>query len=111
MEDQVLNMSIGEPIEIRKREIGKTTGVRFFCLPLGKVTSIDPKIEEIRNWPGVVEFNLKISVGSLISEITSSMNRYGQVIASRQTKDDLVNLLDKCEHWVQHCITITECEN
>lgn len=111
MEDQVLNMSIGEPVDTRKREIGKTTGVRFFRLPLGKVTNIDPKIEEIRDWPGVVDLNLKFSVGSLISEITSSMNRYGHVIASGQTKDELANLLDKCEHWVQHCITITECEN
>ena len=41
---------------------------------------IDPKIYEIKNDDNVFSFDLKLAVGNKVNKITSSLDRYGQVI-------------------------------
>lgn len=80
MEDQLLNIALGEKVDTQTGRVEKASGVMFFCLPEGIVKHIDPKINEITSLPGVHSFELKLKEGDRVSRITSSLNRYGEVI-------------------------------
>lgn len=81
MEDQLLNIAMGEPVDTKMGRVDKAAGVEFFQFPEGIVESIDNGAKEsIRNLSGMCHFNLKLQEGSFVNRITSSLNRYGEVI-------------------------------
>ena len=88
MEDQLLNIALGEKVDTQTGRIEKASGVCFFCLPQGVVKRIDPKINEVASWPGVCGFELKLKEGDEVHRITSSLNRYGEVIIKRESLNE-----------------------
>lgn len=82
LEDQLLNIATGTPVDTVTGRVDKASAVHFFSLPEGTITSIDPQIEKIKEMPGVEQFCFKLKVGDKVNPITSSLDRYGQFIVS-----------------------------
>lgn len=98
MEDQLLNIALAEKVDTQTGRMEKASGVSFFCLPEGIVKSIDTSIKEIGNLSGVYCFQLKLKEGDCVGKITSSLNRYGEVIVSgedRKMVDERLNEYNK----------------
>ena len=89
MEDQLLNIALGEKVDIQKGRMEKAAGVCFFCLPQGVVKKIDPKIKEVVNWPAVCRFELKLKEGDEVHQITSSLDRYGEFVIEGNTYKEI----------------------
>lgn len=100
IEDQLLNIALGEPVDTKTGRVEKASGVCFFSLPEGTVTAIDEKIKDVSTWPGVVDFNLKLKVGDKVNKITSSLNRYGQFIVMSEKREEIDSLVELYERQI-----------
>ena len=89
MEDQLLNIALGEKVDTQTGRVEKASGVCFFCLPEGVVKRIDPQINEVASWPRVYSFELKLKEGNKVNQITSSLNRYGEFIVDAINRKEL----------------------
>lgn len=110
MEDQLLHIALGETVDTKSRRVEKASGVYFFCLPEGVVKSIDPQINDVASWPGVYSFELKLKEGDEIHQITSSLNRYGEMIVSGNDYSEVDSLLGKYESRVYDYIKLIQHE-
>ncbi len=106
MEDQLLNIALGEPIDTKTGRVEKASGVRFFCLPEGIVKHIDPEINEVSSWPGVHSFHLKLKEGDRVNQITSSLNRYGEFIVEAEKREELDRIMIEYEEKTSKIVTI-----
>lgn len=106
IEDQLLNIALGEKVDTQTGRVDKASGVCFFCLPEGVVKSIDPQINDITTWPGVYGFELKLKEGDEVHQITSSLNRYGEFIVEAKNREELNRIMAECEKFVYKLITI-----
>lgn len=93
IEEQLLHIALGEPVDTKTGRVEKASGVYFFSLPKGTVTAIDEKINEVSSWPNVHSFHLKLKVGDKVNKITSSLNRYGQFIVVGETRKEIDNTI------------------
>ena len=110
MEDQLLHIALGETVDTKSGRVEKASGVCFFCLPEGVVKSIDPQINDVASWPGVYSFELKLKEGDEIHQITSSLNRYGEMIVSGYDYSEVDSLLGKYESRVYDYIKLIQHE-
>lgn len=108
LEDQLLHIALGEPIDTRKGYMQNASAVCFFFLPEGKVESISTEISEVNSWPGMVDFDLKLHVGDRINRITSSLNRYGQFIVRANSRDEIDKWVEEYEKKLENLITVTD---
>ena len=108
MEDQLLNIALGEKADTQTGRVEKASGVCFFCLPEGVVKYIDPKIEEVVSWPGVYSFELKLKEGDGVHQITSSLNRYGEFIINGDSYDEIGKRMNCYENKINKFIEIQE---
>ena len=106
LEDQLLHIALGEPVDTTTGRVDKASAVCFFSLPEGKVIDIDSKINEASNWPNVHSFHLKLKAGDTINKITSSLNRYGQFIVTGIRREEIDELVAKYETIVNKLIKI-----
>lgn len=106
MEDQLLNIALGEKVNTKTGRVEKASGVCFFCLPEGIVKHIDSKISEAASLPGVYSFELKLKEGDEVYQITSSLNRYGEVIVSTDNRERLNGLMADYEQRLSGLIKI-----
>jgi len=105
IEDQLLNIALGESVDTKTGRVEKASGVCFFSLPEGLVTNIDNGINEVSSWDGIVDFNLKLKVGDRVNKITSSLNRYGQFIVKADSREKIDLLIEKYEEKINSFIT------
>lgn len=106
MEDQLLHIALGENVDTQSGRVEKASGVCFLNLPCGKVTAIDPAINEVGTWPNVYSFATSLKVGDEIHPITSSLNRYGQFIVKGETRKEVDSLLVGYEKELRKLIQI-----
>ena len=106
MEDQLLNIALGEKVDTQTGRVEKASGVCFFCLPEGIVKHIDPKIKEATSWPGVYSFELKLKEGDEVHQITSSLNRYGEFIIEAESREQLDMMMDDIDSRTRNALTI-----
>lgn len=106
MEDQLLHIALGEIVDTQTGRVEKASGVCFLNLPCGKVTAIDPAINEVSTWSNVYSFATSLEVCDEIHPITSSLNRYGQFIVKGKTREKVVSSLDEYEHRIKSIITV-----
>lgn len=107
LEDQLLHIALGEPVDTKTGRVEKTSGVHFFCLPEGRVAKIDTKaLEEASNWPGIYNFNLKLKEGDEVHQITSSLNRYGEFIVKAEDREELDRLMEAYEQETNRIIQV-----
>ena len=106
MEDQLLNIALGEKVDTQTGRVEKASGVCFFCLPEGVVKHIDPKIHEVSSWPGVHSFELKLHEGDRVNQITSSLNRYGEFILVGKSFDEINTTMKHYSNRINELIEI-----
>lgn len=107
LEDQLLHISLGEPVDTKTGRVEKASAVCFFSFPEGEVKDIDEqRVTEIATWPNVHCFQLKLHVGDKVGNITSSLNRYGQFIVTGDSREEINTLVDKYEKEINHLIKI-----
>ncbi len=107
MEDQLLNLSLGEEVDIHSGHNAKAAGVHFFCFPVGRVIKIDHHaFTNAKNWPGMYSLSIKLSEGVMIKKITSSLNRYGEFIVQANDIDELDSIMMKYEKEFYEMISI-----
>ena len=106
MEDQLLNIALGDKVDTKTGRMDKASGVCFFCLPEGEVKCIDPEINEVATWPGVCSFELKLKEGDEVHQITSSLNRYGEFIINGDSYEDIEKEMNCYEHKIKELIEI-----
>ena len=86
MEDQLLNIAMGETVDTKTGRVDKASGVEFFQFPEGIVRSIDETVlDRIRKRPEVFLAELKVKEGDVVPPITSSLSRYGEFIISEDS--------------------------
>lgn len=106
LEDQLLHIALGEPVNTKTGRVDKASGVCFFSFPEGEITAIDSKIDEVSSWPNVYSFQLKLNVGDKINKITSSLNRYGQFIVKADSREQIDLLVADYERKINHLTEI-----
>ena len=106
LEDQLLHIALGEPVDIETGRVEKASAVCFLSLLEGKVEFISSEIYNAINWPHVVNFDLKLHVGDNVGRITSSLNRYGQFIVKADNRTEVGNLVNEYEIKLKNLITI-----
>lgn len=106
MEDQLLNIALGGKVDTQTGRAEKASGVCFFCLPEGVVKRIDPQINEVASWPGVYSFELKLKEGDEVHQITSSLNRYGEVIVFGENDGEMVTMSELYKNQIKRLIKI-----
>ena len=106
MEDQLLNIALGEKVDTKTGRVDRASGVCFFCLPEGVVKHIDPKINEVSSWPGVYGIDLKLHEGDSVNQITSSLNRYGEFIIEAANRERLDKMMDDIDSRTRNALTI-----
>ncbi len=80
IEDQLLNIALNNKVDISTGRVNKASAVYFFNFAEGIVKGIDSKIYDTKKQNNVFSFDLKLAVGDKVNKITSSLDRYGQVI-------------------------------
>ena len=106
LEDQLLNIALGEQVDTTTGRVDKASAVCFFSLPEGNVTAIDSRINEVPTWPNVHSFHLKLKAGDFVNKITSSLNRYGQFIVTGDSREEVDSLVEKYENQINHLIIV-----
>ena len=106
LEDQLLHIALGEPVDTTTGRVDKASAVCFFSLSEGKVKAIDSRINEVSKWPNVHSFHLNLKAGDTINKITSSLNRYGQFIVTSDSREEVDSLVEKYEHQINQLIIV-----
>ncbi len=107
MEDQLLHIALAEPIDTKTGHKERASGIEFFQFSNGVVNSIDREsINLISGFCGVSHLNLKLQKGDLVNRITSSLNRYGEIIVDAERKTDVERLLTEYCDRINQLITI-----
>ena len=103
LEDQLLHIALGDEIEIQPKQV-QYSGVRFFAFEEGRDIKNVPDAGFVKGWPHVVDFSFTLSVGDKVNRITSSLNRYGQLILQAGNRDAIEEAFDKYEKVIkEHC--------
>lgn len=106
MEDQLLHIALGENVDTQSGRVEKASGVCFLSLPCGKVTAIDPAINEVSTWSNVYSFATSLKVGDEIHPITSSLNRYGQFIVKGTDRKEVDKMITEYENRINTFIHV-----
>ena len=111
LEDQLLNIALGKEADVKSGRVERASAVHFFSLPEGTITSIDPQMNNIKEWEGVELFDFKLKAGDKVNKITSSLNRYGQYIVSGSSTTDVTELVNKIDKITREQIIIDNCNS
>lgn len=106
MEDQLLNIAIGTPVDTRTGRVEKASAVHFFSLPEGVVTSIDKELEQVREWSNIESFDLKLRPGSIVTKFKSGLDRYGQFIINANNREEVDSLIEEYSKKINDYIKI-----
>lgn len=107
MEDQLLNIALGEPVDTQSGRFNKAAAVEYFCFPEGKVIGINnDRLEALSDRQEICFFDLKLHVGDTVKPITSSLNRYGGFIISGESIGSIEHTLPLIYKEIEKSITI-----
>ena len=96
LEDELLKIAMGETINPQPKAV-QYSGVRFFDFEEGSSIKHVPDAEFVKSWPHVVDFSFNLKEGEKVNRITSSLNRYGQLILVADDRVTLEEALEKYE--------------
>ena len=105
MEDQLLNIALGESVDTKTGRVDKAAGVEFFHFPEGIVRSIDESVLSIVTMmPSIILVDLKLKAGDIVPQITSSLQRYGEFILADESyyrlNEDLTIVSDEINDFI-----------
>ena len=72
------------------------------------VEYIDPKIYEFASSTKINKFELKLKEGDEVHQITSSLDRYGEVIIEGKDRKEVDDELRKIALSVENCLIISK---
>lgn len=99
LEDELLKISLGESINPRPNAV-QYAGIRFFAFQEGRVVKHTPDTKFVKSWPHVVDFSFSLKEGDTVNQITSSLNRYGQLILLADNRDAIEEAFEKYEKLI-----------
>ena len=103
VEDELLKIALGETINPTIEAV-QYSGVRFFAFEEGREIKHVPDSDFVKDWPHVVDFSFTLKEGDKVNRITSSLNRYGQLILQAGNRDSIEEAFDKYEKVIkEHC--------
>jgi carbamoyl-phosphate synthase large subunit len=103
VEDELLKIALGDKIEIAPKQV-QYSGVRFFAFEEGCEIKHAPDVDFVKGWPHVVDFSFNLKEGDKVNRITSSLNRYGQLILQAGNRDSIEEAFEKYEKVIkEHC--------
>ena len=103
VEDELLKIALGEMIDPQPETV-QYSGVRFFAFEEGREIKNMPDADFVKGWPYVVDFSFNLKAGDKVNRITSSLNRYGQLILQAGNRDSIEEAFDKYEKVIkEHC--------
>ena len=102
MEDQLLNIALGEPVDTKTGRVDKASGIEYFQFREGVVKSINPHIKDIK----VFYLKLDLKEGDQVNPITSSLNRYGEFIIRAKDRNVLDGQMSSLSKMVSRGIVI-----
>lgn len=108
IEDQLLNIAVGNPVDITSIRNEKASAVHFFSFPEGVITHIDPQIDDVNEWDGIVSFDFKLKQYEKINKISSSLNRYGQFVVCGENRETVENYIEKYSKAICNFINIKQ---
>ncbi len=100
LEDELLKISLGEAINPTPKAV-QYAGVRFFSFQEGSVIKHVPNEEFVKEWPHVVDFSFNLKEGERVNRITSSLNRYGQLILIAGNRGSIDDAFEKYEKAIK----------
>jgi carbamoyl-phosphate synthase large subunit len=99
MEDELLHIALGEEIHPQPKQV-QYAGVRFFAFKEGTIIKHTPDVDFVKNWPHVVDFSFTLKEGDRVNRITSSLNRYGQLILQAGNRNAIEEAFGKYEKTI-----------
>ena len=106
MEDQLLNIALGEPVDTETGRIERAAGVEFFQFDEGVVKTINPLFYELAKGPNVYSIDLKLKEGNRVNKITSSLNRYGEMICFASSRPSLDKIIETIHNQFHSLVSI-----
>ena len=103
VEDQLLHIALGDKIEVEPKQV-QYSGVRFFAFEEGLEIKHVPEVDFVKGWPHVVDFSFNLKEGEKVNRITSSLNRYGQLILQAGNRSAIEEAFDKYEKVISERI-------
>lgn len=94
VEDELLKIALGQNINPEPKSV-QYSGVRFFAFEEGREIMHVPDSSFVKGWPHVVDFSFNLKAGDKVNRITSSLNRYGQLILQAGNRDAIDEAFDK----------------
>ena len=106
MEDQLLNIALQEPVDIKSGRVDQASGVEYFQFPEGKVESIDHHIYNKAKDTCVYSLKLKLRENDKVSRITSSLNRYGEFIIHTKEREELDHRISFLSEMIKQGVVV-----
>lgn len=100
LEDELLHVALGEEIHPQPKQV-QYAGVRFFAFDEGTIIKHTPDMDFVKNWPHVVDFSFTLKDGDKVNRITSSLNRYGQLILQAGNRNAIEEAFEKYEKTIK----------
>ena len=108
MEDQLLNISLGQEVDTINYRVERASGIVYFAFPEGSVQAINNDLlANVAHLSGITHLALKLNLGDKVVPIANSLDRYGEIIASCDTREDLDSLLKRVEEIVYLSVLIS----
>lgn len=88
LEDELLRIALGKTINPQPKVI-QFSGIRFFSFEEGRLVNHVLDETLVKSWPNVVDYSFALRKGEKVNRITSSLNRYGQLILTAGNRESL----------------------
>lgn len=106
MEDQLLNMALGEVVDTTTGRKEMASGVKFLDFGAGTVKRIASDINNIIEWPNMVSFKCDLKEGMKIHPFKSGLDRYGEFIVSSSSRMALDDIMENYSQEINNLIEI-----
>ncbi len=106
MEDQLLNIALGEKIDTLTGRISKASGVKFLNLREGKIEHIASEIGGVKNWDHMIDFQYDFKEGSQLKSFKTGLDRYGHFILQVDSRMELDSLMERYNTRIENLIKI-----
>ena len=103
LEDELLKIALGETINPQPTSV-QYSGVRFFEFAEGSIIKSIPNASSIKSWPHVVDYSFNLSKGQSVNLITSSLNRYGHLTLTSESRVSIEEAFDKYEKAIKEVV-------
>ena len=105
VEDELLRIALGEKISPTPQSV-QYSGVRFFAFDEGNIIKHIPDTNFVKTWPHVVDFSFSLKEGDSVTQITSSLNRYGHLTLIAGNRASIEDTFEKYEKAIKESVLI-----